>query len=48
MRLGFQPDESGVRSERGSPDLCALEDRIHGGIKAREINEEFGILGMVS
>jgi hypothetical protein len=48
MRLGFQPVESGVRSERGSPGLRALEERIHGGIKAREINEESVILGMVS
>jgi hypothetical protein len=28
--------------------LRALEAGIHGGIKAREINEEFDILGMVS
>jgi hypothetical protein len=49
MRLGFQPEFSGVRSERGSPDLRVLEEfRIHGGIKAREINEESVILGMVS
>ena len=48
MRLGFQPEYSGVRSERGSPGIAFAIAGIHGGTKAREINvEELRVLGMV-